>query len=286
MSDATHTPWSEPGAHRARLSDLGDTPSRIADALEEFTIHHDIARQLGFGVPAAAEGDRGLRHAERLLGAVLERDARPLTEHRALADYLYVTCRDFDLLAVAALRERGVPARLRAGFAAYFSAGLWMDHWVCEYARDGGWARLDAQLGPRAREGMKITFPIDAVPEALFRPAAWIWRAHRAGEVDAAHCGLPSAGISGPCWLATSVLRDAAALAGIEALPWDTWGMGVSIKAARGVTPEHATRIDELAAALDSTPPDRDSAKALLARFPWAMPDAAERAMLEGQAHG
>jgi hypothetical protein len=104
--------------------------------------------------------------------------------------------------------------------------------------------------------------------------------------VDAARCGLPGAGISGPWWLATSVLRDAAALAGVEALPWDTWGMGVPIKAARDVTPEQATRIDELAAALDPAPPHRDAAAALLARFPWAVPNAAERAMLEGHAPG
>ena len=70
-----------------------------------------------------------------------KRDARPLTEHRALTAYLYGTCHDFALLAVSALRERGIPARLRVGFASYFRA----DHWVCEHRCSGHWAILDAQ---------------------------------------------------------------------------------------------------------------------------------------------
>ncbi len=114
MSDATHMLWSEPGGQWHRLRELGDTPAVIADGLEEFTIHHDITRQIGFGAPAAAEEDRALRRVALLLDAVLGRDSRPLSELRSLANYLYATCRDFDPLAVAALRERDVPARLRA----------------------------------------------------------------------------------------------------------------------------------------------------------------------------
>ncbi|WP_158747088.1 transglutaminase domain-containing protein [Acidisphaera sp. L21] len=131
--DYRHTKWSDPGPHRERLNELPAAPAALADALEDFVIHHAIARSLGFGVPATAEADRDLRQASRLLDAALQRDARPLTEHRALGDYLYGTCHDFALLAVCALRERGIPARLRVGFASYFRAGKWEDHWVCEH---------------------------------------------------------------------------------------------------------------------------------------------------------
>src|SRR6185437_6158275 len=38
-------------------------------------------------------------------------------------------CRDYALLACAALRHHRVPARLRVGFASYFTPGYLEDHW-------------------------------------------------------------------------------------------------------------------------------------------------------------
>lgn len=271
-ADRRHTPWSDPEAHRLRLRELPAAPAAIADGLEEFVIHHAVARQLGFGVPLAAEQDRGLRRAARLLDAVVRRDSRPLTEHRALADYLYVTCRDFALLAASALRERGVPARLRAGFASYFKPGHWEDHWVCEHHAGNAWAVLDAQLGPRARAGLRIAFDIAAVPDSGWRSAASSWRAVRAGALDPDLCGLSHAGIAGEWWIASAVLRDAAALAGIEALPWDYWGPSNLFRDTRTVTPDQARDIDALAEAIEPAPRDRREAEAVLARFPWAAP--------------
>jgi hypothetical protein len=282
IADSRHTPCSDPGRYHAGITGLSADPGTIADRLELFVIHHDIARAIGFGVPAAAEGDRGLRLASTLLAAALARDPRPLTEHRAIGNYLYVTCRDFAMLAVSALRQQGIAARLRVGFASYFKAGHWLDHLVCEYRAGASWSVLDAQLGPLAREGFRIGFDIADVPEAGWRSAASVWRAVRAGEIDPAMCGLPSAGIAGAWWIAGSVIRDANALAGIEALPWDFWGAGLAFHATRAVTAAQAARIDLLAAALEPAPPDRDAAGRLLAGFAWACPSPAERAVLEG----
>jgi hypothetical protein len=281
--DRRHTYWSDPGAHRARLSELSDDPATIADRLEEFVIHHDIARQLRVGVPEAAETDRGLRRASLLLAEAIARDPSPLTKHRSIENYLYVTCRDFALLAVSTLREHQVPARLRVGFASYFNSGLWLDHWVCEHRAGTAWSLLDAQLGPRARAGLRIGFDIADVPESGWRSAASIWRSVRAGELDPSLCGLPSAGIAGEWWIAASVVRDAGALAGIEGLPWDAWGLASSFHSTREVTREQADQVDLLAAAIDPPPANRSAADAVLARFPWACPAPQDRAALEGR---
>ena len=271
-ADARHTPWSDPGAHKARLRELPAGGIALADALEEFVIHHAVARFLGFGVPEAAEGDRDLRKACRLLDAALGRDGRPLSAHRDLADYLYVTCRDFALLAASVLRENGVPARLRVGFAGYFNAGKWEDHWICQHWTGERWAALDAQLGRRARTGMGLTFDVADVPDTGWRSAPSIWRGIRAGAIDPEACGLSYAGLTGPWFVASSVLRDAAALAGIETLPWDYWGPGREFGATRQVPDERARDIDRLAAALDPAPDTRREAEAVLDRFPWARP--------------
>ena len=238
VPDRRHTYWSNPEAYRDRLGELPAEPAAIADGLEQFLIQHSIARQIGVAVPVHAEGDRSLRRASRLLAEAVRRDGRPLSKHREISNYLFVTCRDFAMLAVSALREQGIPARLRAGFAGYFNPGIWEDHYLCEHCAGGSWALLDAQLGPIARNGFGIQFDIADVPGSGFLTAASTWRAVRAGELNAATCGLPYAGIAGEWWIASSVLRDAAALTGIECLPWDDWGLAASFRTSHTVNEE------------------------------------------------
>ena len=218
-ADNLNTPWSDPGRWRSRLSELPSDPTVIPDALENFVIHHAIARHMGIGVPEAAEPDRNLRSVERIIEALVGRDNRPLTEHRHISNYFYGTCHDFALLAAGTLRHYGVPARLRVGYAGYFIPGKWEDHWVCEYRTGDRWAVLDGQLGPLARDGFKIKFPVADVPTTAWRSAASIWRAIRAGTVAESTCGVSFVGIRGRWFVASAVLRDAAALAGIECLP-------------------------------------------------------------------
>lgn len=283
-ADAKHTPWSDPGAHRARLGELPAGAAALPDALENFVIHHAVARALGYSVPQAAARDRNLRTAAKLLDEGLRRDGRPLSEHRALEDYLYGTCHDFALLAASALREGGVPARLRVGFASYFQSGRWEDHWVCEHRVGERWAVLDAQLGSRARAGLRIGFDVADVPAGSWRSAASVWRGVRSGAIDADACGVSFAGISGVWFVASAVLRDAAALAGTECLPWDYWGPGRQLCAAREVMEEQAREMDALAEALDPAPDTREGAKAVLDRFPWARPTPTVLSFPEGRA--
>jgi hypothetical protein len=283
MPDRQHTYWSIPEAQRDRLGELPAEVASIADGLEQFVIHHAVARQIGVAVPANAEADRSLRRVSLLLAAAVRRDNRPLSEHREISNYLFVTCRDFAMLAISALREQGVPARLRAGFAGYFNAGIWEDHYLCEHRASGSWAFFDAQLGPISRTGFRIPFDIADVPSSGFRTAASTWRAVRAGELDAATCGLPYAGIAGEWWIASSVLRDAAALAGIECLPWDDWGLAASFRATHSVKEEEALAIDALAQAIEPAPRDRIEAAKLLKHFGWASPSAEELRFLQGQ---
>lgn len=283
MTDGQHTVWSDPRAHRAHLQELPADAAALPDVLEEFVIHHAVARALGHDVPPAAENDRNLRLVSRLLDAAMLRDPRPLAKPRALADYLYCTCHDFALLAASALRERDIPARLRVGYASYLRKGYWEDHWVCEHRNSAKWAVLDAQLGSRARAALRISFDITDVPQTAWRSAASIWGDIRSGKIDPSTCGVSFAGISGAWFVAASVLRDAASLAGIECLPWDFWGPGRAFRASHDVSEAQARDIDALANALDPAPPDRQAAERLLARFPWARPTPSILSVPEGR---
>ncbi len=272
MSYADHTPWSDPGLYRDRLAVLPTEPLALADALENFLIHHAAARFLKFGVPDYAETDRGLRTIQRLLGTAFERDDRPLSEQRALSAYLYGTCHDFVLIAASVFRSNGIEARLRVGFVNYFRPDRWEDHWLCEYRHDGEWRLLDAQLGLRAREGHGITFDVTDVPRDRFRSGPQLWREIRSGKIDAETCGLFYAGISGDWFPASNVLKDAAALAGIETLPWDYWGPGRECSRLQAVPDDAYAQFDALADATVDPPETPEAAQAVFEAYPWAKP--------------
>ncbi|MFF5297553.1 transglutaminase-like domain-containing protein [Paractinoplanes globisporus] len=167
-----------------------------------------------------------LRATRQILDRILAADPRPLTEPRPAARRLAGCCRHFTLVTVAALRAHGIPARARCGFARYFTPGRYGDHWVVEYwnAAASRWALADSQLSPELCQALGITFDPGAVPREQFVVAGDAWIRCRTGDLDPARCGLEGEGQSGWWWIAGNLVRDVAALAKMELLPWDMWG--------------------------------------------------------------
>jgi hypothetical protein len=157
------------------------------------------------------------------------------------------TCRDFTALTVAALRAHGIPARARCGFGAYFSGDTMEDHWVAEYWRsdEHRWVLVDAQIDARQREVFDIGFDLADVPRDQFVVAGRARRQCRAGEDDPNRFGLSSLDEFGDWWIAANLIRDVAALSGLELLPWDVWG--IMPEPEDDITPEMVELFDALA---------------------------------------
>ncbi|MEM7429210.1 MAG: transglutaminase domain-containing protein, partial [Pseudomonadota bacterium] len=133
------------------------------------------------------------------------------------------TCRDYALLMTGFLREHGIEARVRCGFASYFAPGRWEDHWICEYRLPGeeAWRMADAQMDGVHREVYAIDFEPQNLPDGAFCSAGRIWSDFRAGRLDPETCG---AGERTGTWImAVDVARDYLALCGQEVSPWDGW---------------------------------------------------------------
>ncbi len=164
-------------------------------------------------VPAAASADdvesRTLAH---MLDRLVARDPAPLDIARPPDRRFIGICPDHTLLACAALRHHRVPARLRVGFAAYFTPDCLEDHWVCEYRAADGWRLLDPELGPRVRARFGIAFDPADVPRDAFLVAGEAWRRTRAGRLDPATCGVSHIQVQGAGFIAASVARALAAL--------------------------------------------------------------------------
>jgi hypothetical protein len=183
-----------------------------------------------------------------MLDRLLARDPAPLDVARPPARRFIGICRDYALLACAALRQQGVPARVRVGFAGYFTPGHLEDHWVCEYHAGDRWRLLDPELGPAVRTHFGIGFDPTDVPREAFLVAGAAWQRARAGRLDPATCGVSPIGVLGPGFIAASVLRDLAALNKREMLAWDVWGPALGVQPAAWPPPAAAQRLDEVAA--------------------------------------
>ena len=59
-------------------------------------------------------------------------DPAPLTVAREPAQRLVGNCRDHAVLFTSLLRQQGVPARVRVGFATYLTDRIHCDHWIVE----------------------------------------------------------------------------------------------------------------------------------------------------------
>ncbi|HEY6481456.1 MAG TPA: transglutaminase domain-containing protein [Streptosporangiaceae bacterium] len=215
------------GTHAGRLAGLPPGIAGAAGVTHGVLVHEHMTALYGFSLPPERRDTVHLRRAERLLERIAAADGRPLDEARPVTERTAANCRQFTVLALTMLRAQGTPARARCGFAAYFGGGFFEDHWVCELwdADRQRWVLADAQLDAVHRDQFGIGFDVLDVPRDQFLTAGEAWRRFRAGQADPARFGLSVIGESGDWWIAGNLMRDAAALCGLELLPWDCWGV-------------------------------------------------------------
>lgn len=245
---ALQSPLSSPGRHAALVSALPADAAGVASVVQGLLIYEHVASPFyGVAIPDARRSESHIRPLERILDALLALDEAPLAIARPPEKRLVGVCRHFTLMAVALLRDKGVPARARCGFGAYFNPGYFEDHWVCEYwnAAERRWALLDAQIDAVWRAKLGIAHDMTDVSRDRFLTASDAWIACRKGELDAARFGIEFTRMRGLWFIAGNLVRDLAALNKAELLPWDVWGAQPAPNAT--LDPHELAFFDELA---------------------------------------
>jgi len=260
---AAHSAASDPADRAPLLAALPADPSRLVEAVTGLVLHPLFVAPLGIHPPPESADDVESRSLPRMLDRLLRRDPAPLDVARPPARRFIGICRDYALLACAALRQHDVPARLRVGFATYFTPGYLEDHWVCEYHAGDRWRLLDPELGPAVRAHFRIAFDPTDVPRDAFLVAGAAWQRARAGDLDPSTCGVSHIGVLGPGFIAASLLRDLAALHKREMLAWDVWGPALGVAPAAWPPDDAARRLDAVAALTAAPAVDRDRLRAL-----------------------
>ena len=248
IDHARHTPYTSPGPYAALLEALPTSPDELSAVARNVVVHY---RASGEVLPEATRGEVNSRWIAAMLAADQSRHPAPLGVARAVTDRVQGCCRDHTLLCVAALREHGIPARSRVGFAGYYVEGWHHDHVIVEAWLDGRWRRFDSEV-EAALPGMPqpMDFSFDTAGGRGFVTAAAAWLAHRRGELDVSNHGVdPSMPLfAGERFVFDEVIYEVAHRFGDELLLWDSWGrIGVP---GSPVSDDDAAWMDEVATML------------------------------------
>ncbi len=233
------------GAHAAVLENLTNDLGGLCEIVQGVLLHFHWAQAYGVALAPERGAQQHLRPASATLDAVFAISGEPLEVRREAKDRAVGVCRHYAVLTSAMLRAKGVPARSRCGFGAYFMPGEFVDHWVVEYwdAGQGRWRLVDSQIDALQKAALKPDFdPLDT-PRDRFVIAGDAWRQCRAGKLDPMKFGIME--MHGLWFIAGNVLRDFAALNNMEMLPWDCWGPAPATD--RALSPETLAMIDRLA---------------------------------------
>jgi len=223
----SQSPVSDPGAFAPYYAWLPDDPRELAVIVRGLMIHRLEGGLFGFEIAEdRMRNDAETRYVDEILKLLLDRMDAPLTTPRDYADRFVGICRDFALLLCSFLRAKGIPARIRSGFADYFEAGDFHgDHVVTEYWNEQrGWLLAD----PEVTEGHAVDFDPMDVPRERFLVAGKAWQHIRAGKGDPKDFGLhlPDGDLVGEWFVAGNIRLDLSAVNKVETLLWDLWGIG------------------------------------------------------------
>ena len=279
VSWSNQSKFTDPGAAGAVIDELPADLAALREASSQLVFHYraggDWAEN---GVPAERAAEIDTRYADAMFALLLGRGEPALARKRLPPDRVVGCCRDATLLFVSLARRKGIPARMRFGFAAYLHPGALIDHVVAEAWDEsaGRWRLIDGEM-----DG-------DWVPEVGGRPVDWMdladdqfvtgpraWQAARAGMSDPErHLTAPDLDapeLRGWPLLARHVIHDLAALNKAEMLVWDAWGVQLGIGPGP-VAEQDAVLLDEICAQLVEPGVSPDVVAALAGRDEMRVP--------------
>ncbi|WP_051799511.1 transglutaminase-like domain-containing protein [Catenuloplanes japonicus] len=200
------SPTSDLGRHHDRVPGLPADPEALGAIVRGLLVHDYTASVQGLRLSAERMSHKETVGAASILDNVAGIDPAPLDHERPMAQRMLGFCYHFALLHCALLRATGTPARIRCGFAGYFDAQRWIDHWVVEYWDGSRWILTDPQTGRG-----------DLTADD-FQDGVTAWKLCRDGA------STPSVYGNGELWgwdeLRGSLINDVAALNKIEVAGW------------------------------------------------------------------
>jgi Transglutaminase-like superfamily len=212
---------ADPGMFAGLYEDLPADVSALRDVASQLILHVSWAER--YGIPPDVPLPRDTQSVSDRLKLIQKGFAGSLAAERPPHKRTFGTCRDYSLMLCSMLRRRSIAARIRCGFATYFSSGLYEDHWICEYwsTERRGWVRVDAQLDRLQQAQLAIKFDCADLPSKAYLTSGQAWTLARSGAAEPNDFGHGDS--RGSWFLRVNVHRDLLALTNQHISAWDTW---------------------------------------------------------------
>ena len=211
------------GTHSSKIDTLSEDISILMEVVRGIFVHCDYLKIYKLSESVLETCSRETLSCEKRLDRIYLTCNNPIDIVRPPKYREVVTCRDYALMICGMLRQKSVPARVRCGFARYFSPEKFEDHWVCEcwLAHEKRWARIDAQLDEQQRDHLNIDFDTRDLPDGLFVTANEAWGLIRKGKFEPHIFGHGDTVGEWFAWI--NLARDYLSLQGQLVSRWDNW---------------------------------------------------------------
>jgi hypothetical protein len=156
--------------------------------------------------------DETVYSVKDMLSELVKRNPKGLVDERSPKERLRLSCRFHSLLLASILKSRGIPTRVRVGFADYLSPpgyGKSIDHWICEVwdKNREKWILVDPDL-------CRVDFD-----RSEFHFAGDVWRKVRASKDNPERYG--SVRWWGMDYIKANVLHDLYCVMNNELIYWE-----------------------------------------------------------------
>lgn len=273
------SPFTSPGSRRALFDPLPWDAHGLSKVVQGLVVHYRDKRLVSARIPKRRFREVNLRYVDRMLERLMELDSRSLTQPRPIDRRLVGCCRDFATLFTSMARHKGIPSRVRVGFANYFasaSSRYWIDHTIAERWEGprSGWRLVDPEQTPALARENNPDFDPTEVPWGRFVTGGHAWTMCREEGIDADRfCVEPGGQPRGLWFVRGRLLLDLAALNREELLLWDSWR--ITSPNAR-LTAREVEGLDSIARVTSSTPPPTSEVAALYQSGRWRHPSRVE----------
>lgn len=214
--------YSDPGRNAHLLQAVAPDLPTVCRVAQNTIAHY---RAASVPLPESSNADINARWLSRILDLDQQRHGVPLQHERPEAERVQGCCRDHTLLAISILRQHGIPARSRVGFAAYLHPDSRVDHVVAEAWTGDRWLRFDPGIaGPRGP--VDDPFDIPTGDGSPFLTAAAAWSGFRQSGISIDDLGVRAGPVEfkGAPFVFAYLIMDVAHRFGDELLLWDYWG--------------------------------------------------------------
>ena len=252
---------THPGPYEHLYAELPADVPTLVQVIQGLIVHVFWSERYGLNLSEERKAEVQLRSMERRLARTLELDPGALSTPRPNEQKIVGNCRDFSVTLASMLQSKGIPARPRCGFGAYFMPNHYEDHWVCEYwkEREQRWVLVDAQLDELQQNVLMTSFNTLDVPCDQFIVGGAAWKLCRSGQANPAQFGIFD--MHGMDFVKGDFVRDVAALNKVELLPWDCWGL--ILMQYDTLPPDDLSMLDRLADLTSTDVPDFESVQQL-----------------------